>query len=94
MNTLQHGYSVRSGLADPYFYPEEMRDLERRCTDPEFIAQLRANVTEKTHDIGKLVTYLIFVYLQTITTPCTTKWPRITELCMSRPSTKTDKWCL
>jgi len=51
IETLKHGYSVRSGLADPSFYPEEMRDLERRCTDPDFISQLRANVTEKTHDI-------------------------------------------
>ena len=55
IETLKHGYSVRSGLADPTFYPEEMADLERRCTDPDFIAKLRANVTEKTHDIGKLV---------------------------------------
>ena len=52
IETLKHGYSVRSGLADPHFYGQEMRDLERRCTDPDFIEQLKQNITEMTHEIG------------------------------------------
>ena len=52
VETLKHGYAVRSGLADPNFYGKEMRDLERRCTNSDFIEQLKANITEMTHKIG------------------------------------------
>ena len=41
-----------SGLGDPYFYPEEMNELERRCSDQEFIAAIRQNITEQTHPIS------------------------------------------
>jgi len=51
VETLKHGYAVRSGLADPNFYGKEMRDLERRCTNSDFIEQLKANITEMTHKI-------------------------------------------
>ena len=34
---MKHGYAIRSGLADPYFYGQEMLDLEERCSDPEEI---------------------------------------------------------
>ena len=52
VETLKHGYSVRSGLADPHFYGQEMRDLERRCTDSDFIEQLKKNITKMTHEMG------------------------------------------
>ena len=31
---MKHGYAIRSGLADPYFYGQEMLDLEERCSNP------------------------------------------------------------
>ena len=52
VETLKHGYSVGSGLADPHFYGQEMRDLERRCTDSDFIEQLKKNITKMTHEMG------------------------------------------
>ena len=36
---MKHGYAIRSGLADPYFYGQEMLDLEERCSDPEEIEE-------------------------------------------------------
>ena len=39
LETMKHGYAIRSGLADPYFYGQEMLDLEERCSDPEEIEE-------------------------------------------------------
>ena len=36
---MKHGYAIRSGLADPYFYGQEMLDLEERCSNPEEIEE-------------------------------------------------------
>ena len=36
---MKHGYAIRSGLADPYFYGQEMLDLEEKCSNPEEIEE-------------------------------------------------------
>ena len=95
VETLKHGYAVRSGLADPYFYGEEMRDLERRCTDPDFIEQLKANITEKTHEIGIFGCILLIneqAALQVTIIRFTTIFPLIMVHCMFQQLTKIVKW--
>ena len=39
LETMKHGYAIRSGLADPYFYGQEMLDLEERCSNPDEIEE-------------------------------------------------------
>lgn len=51
VESMKHGYAIRSTLADPAFYPEESAKLEGYCTDELFLQSLRDNITDMTHDI-------------------------------------------
>merc|ERR1719402_36884 len=51
IETMKFGYSYRSRLSDPAFYPDVIEKLLVDCTNETLHAEIRKNITEKTHDI-------------------------------------------
>ena len=47
VETMKHGYAIRTGMSDPNFYGAEVDELVEKSSDEEFLQSIRNNITGK-----------------------------------------------